>query len=428
MNSEGSVMGRLRGLREPIRIGIVGAGAMGRGLCYQASITPGMECVLVADLALDRAVGCGDLVGRDVRQVGSAAAGCDAIDAGALAVCEDGMLAAACDRVDVIVEASSAVYEGARYCLAALERGAPVVLMNAEIDLAFGPLLAQVAVANATVCTSTDGDQHGVIKRLVDELALWGFELVMAGNIKGFLDRDANPASIVPEADKRHLDYRMCTAYTDGTKLCVEMALVANALGLRTDVPGMHGPPAGHVSECLELFDLERLRCGPAPVVDYLLGAEPGGGVYAIGYCDHPYQRDMMQYYKMGPGPFYLFYRPYHLCHVEAMRTIAESVLEAQALLQPWAGRVTDVTAYAKRDLREGEILDGIGGYCCYGLIENRGDQVSPGLPICVCEGARLRRGVRRGQRIGTSDVDLHDAEPAVALYRQSLAEGTGGL
>src|SRR5262249_43322766 len=162
-----------------------------------------------------------------------------------------------------------------------------------------------------------------------------------AGNIKGFLDRYSDPVKIVPEADKRKLGYRMATAYTDGTKLCIEMSLVANACGLATTVPGMQGPRARDVHEVFDLFDLATIRGGGQPVVDYILGAKPDGGVFAIGHSDHPYQREMLAYYKMGQGPFYLFYRPYHLCHVEAMAGIAAACLDGRSVLQPDHGLQT---------------------------------------------------------------------------------------
>jgi len=306
--------------------------------------------------------------------------------------------------------------------LTALEAAKTVVLVNAEADLAFGPLFMAVAEANGGICTSADGDQHGVIKRLVDDLTLWGFELVLAGNIKGFLNREADPDNIRPEADKRNLDYRMCTAYTDGTKLGVEMALLANGLGLQVDVPGMHGPRAPRAHDALHLFDLDRLR-GLGGVVDYVLGAEPDGGVFAVGYCDHPYQRSMMAYYKMGPGPYYLFYRPYHLCHVELAAGLVAAHLDRQPLLQPWAGFRTDVYAWAKRDLRPKEVLDGPGGFCCYGMVDNC---IEPwergGLPICLAEGTQLKRAVPRDRPIALSDVEFDPTGPAFDLYARAHA------
>jgi predicted homoserine dehydrogenase-like protein len=244
-----------------------------------------------------------------------------------------------------------------------------------------------------------------VLKGVIDDMTLWGFDLVMAGNIKGFLDRTADPISIKPEADKRRLDYRMCTAYTDGTKLCVEMALIANALGLDTTVPGMLGPRAQHVDEVTGLFDFAALWQDRQPVVDYILGARPGGGVFAVGYQDHPFQAFMLDYYKMGPGPFYVFYRPYHLCHVESLASIVRPALDGTSLLQPDHGFRTDVFAYAKRDLRAGEMLDGMGGHTCYGLIENVGNRPHPGLEICLAHDLPVTRDIKAGEAILLDDV-----------------------
>lgn len=419
----GTLRQRLERLERPLRVTMTGAGAMGKGLFYQMHVTPGIECVALADLHLERAVACAEYVGRPYRVVRTVEEVHAAIKAGAVAVCEDGDLVARCELADVFVESTSAIAEGAEFCQAALESQMHLVMMNAEVDLIHGPLLMREAHQRGLVYTSCDGDQHGVIRRLVDEAALWGFELVMAGNVKGFLDRYANPTSIVPEADKRNLDYHMCTAYTDGTKLSIEMALVANALDLRTDGVGMHGPRAGHVNEVLDLFDLGALRAG-GPVVDYVLGAEPGGGVFVVGYGDDPYQRDMMRYYKMGEGPYYVFYRPYHLCHVEAMRCIAEAALDGYSLLEPTHGIRTNVVAYAKRDLRAGEVLDGIGGYACYGQIENVDEAVLEGLPICLAHDVPLLRDVRMDERIGIADVDLPRERADVRLFEYARRAG----
>jgi predicted homoserine dehydrogenase-like protein len=421
----GPLLQRLSALSEPIRIGLIGMGAMGKGLLYQSRATPGFKCVATADVVLEKAVACAQWMGSAYRVVYTAGEMEDAIRRGELAVCENGLLVATCTEVNVLIESSSAIVEAGEYSIAALEAGKHLVMMNAEADLIFGPYLMRAAHDRRLVYTSCDGDQHGVIKRLVDDLELWGFDLVMAGNIKGFLDRYSNPTTIIPEADARRLDYRMAAAYTDGTKLSVEMALVANALGLRTSAPGMYGPRAAHVQDVFRLFDFESLRTERQPCVDYILGAEPGGGVFAVGYCDHPYQQDMLAYYKMGSGPFYLFYRPYHLCHVEAMQCVAEAVLDGRSLLEPLCGFRTNVYAYAKRDLRAGEHLDGIGGYTCYGLIENCDGQAHPGLPICLAEGVAMRRDIRKDAPILLADVELPLRRADLELYGRAQAESS---
>jgi predicted homoserine dehydrogenase-like protein len=402
-----NLLEQLKSRKEDIRVVIIGLGAMGKGLYYQCKITPGIKCIAVADLDMNKCIAAAKTMNDAYKVVNSQSQLEDAVYDEYVALCDDGELLARCEKADVVIEASSAIGAGARYVITALQHKKHVVLMNAEIDLLYGPYFMKVARENGVVCTSIDGDQYGVIKRLIDDFQLWGFELVMAGNIKGFLDRYSNPTKIIPEADKRNLDYRMCTSYTDGTKLCIEMAIIANAFGMRTPTPGMLGPKAKHVSEVPSLYNFEALWENKVPFVDYILGAEPGGGVFAVGYHDHPYQRNMMEYYKMGKGPFYLFYRPYHLCHVEAVASIVQPFLEGTPLLQPKTGFVTDVYTYAKKDLKAGDMLDGLGGYTCYGMIENCAPPNGINrLPILLAEHVKLKRDVAKDEMINYEDIE----------------------
>jgi predicted homoserine dehydrogenase-like protein len=406
----------------PLPIAIIGVGAMGKGLLHQSRITRGISCVAVADCDVARAVAAADALACPSRVVYDAGHLLDAVRDGVLAICEDGRLVARCEAVEAVVEASSAIVAGAEFAVTALEHGKHLILMNAEVDLTFGPYLLQLARDRGVIYSSCGGDQHAVIKALIDETRGWGFELVMAGNIKGFLDRGADPVSIVPEADLRNLDYRQATAYTDGTKLSVEMALVANACDLRVTRPGMQGPRAADVREVFGLFDFDAIRASGRPVVDYILGAEPNGGVFVVGFCDDAYQRTMLRYYKMGDGPYYLFTRPYHLCHIEAMTGIARACRDGRSLLQPDYGLQTDVIAYAKRPLRRGERLDGVGGFTCYGLIENRvPDGRAEGLPICLAHDVTLERDVTKDSRIAIADVRYDPRRLDFDLHRRSL-------
>ncbi|MCA9519588.1 MAG: hypothetical protein KC609_01385 [Myxococcales bacterium] len=409
------------GRPQDIQLGIIGVGAMGKGLLYQSCITPGLRCAALCDLNIGRCTAALDQFELAYEVVASVDRLEDALRRGVVAVCEPGRWLAECDGLDALVEASSAIEAAAEHCLLALQRGKHLILMNAEVDLMFGPLFHHEARKHGVVCSSCDGDQYGVLKQLIDEIHRFGFELVMAGNIKGFLDRYATPTTIVPEADKRHLDYRMCTAYTDGTKLNIEMALIANTFDLRPIEPGMSGPRVAHVDQVLQCFDLPSLWRSRVPLVDYILGAKPGGGVFVVGHCDDPYQRQMLAYYKMGDGPFYLFYRPYHLCHIEAMDAIVQAVRHGRCFMGPDAGVRTNVFTYAKRDLPVGTVLDGIGGYDGYGLIETVGGD---GLPIGLSAGVRLARSVSRDQRITMRDVCVDADRLDVRLYRRALALG----
>ncbi|MEM0897373.1 MAG: homoserine dehydrogenase [Verrucomicrobiota bacterium] len=336
-------------------------------------------------------------------------------------------------KVDVIVEASNTIGPAARYCLAAVERGVDVVLMNAEVDLAVGTVLQREAARSGAVVTSDAGDQHGVLKAMIDEIRLWGFRIVQAGNMKGFLNRYATPGLMKEEAAKRNLSPVQCCAYTDGTKLSIEMACLANSEGLTPVVPGMEGPEAAHVSEVMELFDFEGY--GDQGRVDYVLGAEPGPGVYVVGHCDDPLQAGYMNYYKMGSGPYYLFYRPYHLCHIETPRAIAEAVMHRRPLMTPDAGRLTDVYAYAKGELPAGTEIDhGIGGAAFYGLIETTVDaDKAEGVPVALLEGEaealpRLTRSLAKDERLTWDAVDLPDtflSRRWQEEYRNNICVGT---
>lgn len=418
---------RLQNLDEqntPVKTVIIGMGAMGKGLYHQTNITPGITCLAIADLDIERCISAAKIADREYKKVTSAEELKNTIEKGLLAITSNGTLLADYEPADVLIEATSAIEEGAKYVLAALENKTNVVLMNAEIDLAFGPYFMKVAQNNGVVCTSIDGDQYGVIKRLMDEIELWGFELVMAGNIKGYMDLYSNPTAIIPEADKRNLDYKMCVSYTDGTKMCIEMALNANEYGMKTDIPGMHGPRTEHVSEVLNVFNFDKIwkEKGKIPVVDYVLGSEPGGGIFVVGYNEHPYQKSMMEYYKMGTGPYYVFYRPMHLCHVEAMRTTIEAVLDKKVLMMPEKGFQTNVFAYAKKDLKAGATLDGLGGYFCYGLIENCDPKVEPtGLPILLAEDIKLIRDVSKDEKINLEDVEYNSKDYKFDIYYKAL-------
>lgn len=417
------ILSRLKSLDSKIKIAIVGMGKMGTGLLYQASVTPGVKCIAVCDKEVSRAIASAKLIRTPYELVASVKEMNEAIEQDKLAICKQGELAARCEPADVFVEATSSIGEGARYSTVALENNKHLVLMNSEIDLVFGPYFKKLAEENDVVYTSIEGDQYGVIQHLINEVELWGLQIVMAGNIKGYLDRYSNPTKIIPEADKRNLDYKMATSYTDGTKLGIEMALVANANGYSVLEPGMHGPPADYVKDVFNLLDIRTQFEEKGPFVDYILGAQPGGGVFIIGRCDNPYQKSMLSYYKMGEGPFYLFYRPYHLCHIEAMESVARAYLDKTPLLQPNFGFQTNVFAYAKKDLKEGETLDGIGGYTSYGVIENCLDESNNGLPLCLANNLTLSRSVAKDEKIKFSDVGYDQNSYEFKLYLKALQE-----
>lgn len=410
----------------PLRIGMAGAGAMGQGIAWQVKITPGMQLEFVTDIDLEAAR-------KAVEQIGLEAVEANGDELPELA---EGQVLIGTDTLsilhseeardlDAFVEATNSIGNAAEYCLGAIEAGMHVILMNAEVDLLFGRILQKEADKHGVIVTSDAGDQHGVIMTMMREIELWGFDIVQAGNIKGFLDRYATPESIREEAAKRNLSPVQCCAYTDGTKLNIEMALISNATGLTPFKDGMEGPRCEDVHEVMDLFDFDAY--GGQGRVDYILGSEPGGGVYLVGRCDSAFQQPYLEYYKLGKGPYYLFYRPYHLCHLETTRAIAEACLHQRAILRPDHGRVSDVYAYAKQDLKSGQsIEEGIGGAECYGLIRPCADaDPQKSVPIAWLEGEPLRRprvlrDIAKDTPIRIDDIEL----PDVALHRILRGQG----
>ncbi len=387
---------------DPIRVGLAGAGAMGCGIALQVAQTPGMELAFIVDRK------------EEAIQAALNATGCE--NKGVVTHSDPLQAMDLVDGFDVFVESTNSIAPAYRFCEAAMQRGAHVVLMNAEVDLAFGPLLQKLAHENGVVCTSDAGDQHGVLMTMIEEIQLWGFRLVQAGNIKGFLNRYATAEDLAHEAAIRHLDPVQCCAYTDGSKLNIEMAVMANGTGLVPSVRGMEGPRADTVQEALSKFDLENLPSEGS--VDYILGAEPGGGVYVIGHCDNPLQQQYLEYYKMGDGPFYLFYRPYHLCHLETTRAIALAALRGQAILRPLGRPIADVYAFAKRDLNKGDtVVHGIGGDEVYGLIDHvKVGEAERLLPIWLFEGESdktptLINEVAKDAPVTLADISIPDTD-----------------
>ncbi|MHC5210649.1 MAG: homoserine dehydrogenase [Planctomycetota bacterium] len=417
---------RLEARETPIKASVIGIGSIGKGLAFQLHKTPGFQLVALADIVLDRAKACADWLSMPYAICRTPEEVEAATSTGKLAVCRDALVLASARGEDVLIEASNAVHPGARHALAALDAGKHVVMMNFEAELMYGPYLLQQARSRGLVYTCSDGDQPTVIKRLVDDVSFWGFDLVMLGNIKGYHDLYTDPTKIAPEADKRNLDHKMCSSYTDGSKLGVEMASLANALGGRVHRPGMLGPRMSSIHDVFEHIDFASIwNVGDPPIVDYVVGAKPTGGVFVIGHTADPFQQFTLSWFPpdMGPGPFYLFYRPYHLGHIEALNCVAEAVLDNSSRLAPDAGMRTNVFCYAKKDLQAGDTLDGMGGYATYGLIENLGDAgLPPGVPQLICDGVRLKRPVAKDGRIALVDCEFDMASPEYVLYQQACS------
>lgn len=407
----------------PVRVGMVGAGAMGRGIALQLlGPVRGMELTAISNRSPQAAEDAYHLAGaQDVKFVSSASELDRAASKHQPAVTDDPAVICESQAIDVVLEVTGAVEFGAAVVLAATEQGKHVVTMNAELQGTLGPLLKRRADEAGVVLTDSDGDQPGVIMNLFRFVQGIGVRPVLAGNLKGLHDPYRNPTTQEGFARQRGLSANMATSFADGTKISFEMAIVANATGLRVAKRGMHGPDASSVHEAVDLFSAEELI--EQPIVDYLVGAEPAPGVFVLGHHDHPVQKAYLDLYKLGPGPLYVFYRPYHLCHFEVPSTLARAVLFGDATITPLEGPRVEVVATAKRDLRDGEVLDGIGFYMTYGLAENADVLAEEDLlPMGIAEGCRLARDVQKDQVLTYADVRLPEGRLCDRLRGEQTA------
>jgi predicted homoserine dehydrogenase-like protein len=403
---------RLAQTGKPIRVGMVGAGFMARGIARQMlQYTKGIELAAISnrrpEIARDAYAASGE---TDVMFVSSVTALDQCIDRGQRAVTDDPMLLCDCDGIDVILEVTGAVEFAAHVVMRAIGHGKHVVMMNAELDGTIGPILKRYADQAGVIITNTEGDQPGVIMNLYRWVKGLGIRPVLCGNIKGLHDPYRNPTTQEGFARKWGMKAPMVTSFADGTKISFENAIVANATGMRVAKRGMYGPvvePGTPIQQAVDWYPKEALLDGSG-IVDYCVGAMPNPGVFVLGTTEDETEIHYLSLYKMGPGPLYCFYWPYHLCHFEVPNTVARAAIFRDAAIAPLAGPCVDVVAAAKRDLRSGEIIDGLGYYMTYGLCENAGTvHADRLLPIGLAEGCRLKRDVLRDRVLSYDDIEV---------------------
>lgn len=392
----------------PVRVAMVGAGYMARGIALQfLTAVKGMRLVGVANRTVEQAQRCYSQAGALAEVTGSSVAAIEGlIEKRKFVVTDDLLALCRASNVDAIIEATGDVEIGAQVALEALRHGKHVILMNAEVDATVGPILKVYADRAGVVYTYTDGDEPGVALNLFRFVDSIGYKPVLMGQIKGFLNRYRNPDTQREFAEKHQQKAAMVASFADGSKLALESALMGNATGFVPGKRGMYGHECKHVKELLDHFTLKDFENGG--LVDFVLGAEPHTGAFVVGYNDDPIKMDYMQYFKFGAGPLYMFYTPYHLPHLQLPHSVARAVLFDDPTVTPLGAPVCDTVTTAKKDLRSGDLLDGMGGFAAYGLIERAEVCARENyLPMAQSVGCRLKRDVAKDQPITCRDVEL---------------------
>jgi predicted homoserine dehydrogenase-like protein len=399
---------------------MIGAGATGRAIALQlCTPVPGIRLAAIANRTPANAERAFREAGVDQwTRTDDANAAAETIRRGVPVVTDDAEMIVRSTAIDLIVEVTGSLDFAAGVVLDSIAHGKHTVIVNAELDSLVGPILKVKADAAGVVLTNTDGDEPGVAMTLVRYLRGIGLNVVAAGNIKGMVDHYRTPDTQREFAKRYDQNVWKVTSFADATKLSMETTVLANATGFRVARRGMHGPACADVRELAKLLPAEAMLDGG--IVDYSLGAEPRTGGFAVVHEVNPLKQAQLGYYRMGDGPFYVFYTPFHLPHLQIASTIGRAALFGDATVAPLDRPRCEVLAVAKRNLVSGERLDAIGGFCTYGLIDNAAAaRAMSALPIGLAEGCTLLRDVAKDAVLTTADVRMPAERLTDVLWRE---------
>lgn len=408
----------------PVRVGVVGAGQMGTDLLVQIALMPGIEVVAHCDSKPERiSTGC-DMAGPRCRRptiVGTASEVSTAIARGQLAAVSAPELICEAPEVDVVIDATGSPDAGAVVALKTIAAAKHIVMMNVEADVTVGAYLAQAARRAGVVYTIGAGDEPSSTMELIRFVRALGYPVIAAGKGKNnAFNVDATPDDYRAEALTRNMNPRMLVEFVDGTKTMVEMVAIANATGLVPDVPGMHGPAAPK-AELQNYFCpkeegglLSRKGC-----VDFSIARDVAPGVFCIAEMRHPRLRERMNDLHLGEGPYYSFYRPYHLTSLEVPLSAAAAAIHGESHMHALPVPVAEVGCIAKRDLAPGEVLGRIGEWEYRGFSLTARDARAKGaLPIGLAQKATVTRPIAKGALVTWGSIEI-PASSAIARVRR---------
>jgi predicted homoserine dehydrogenase-like protein len=405
---------------------MIGAGFMAKGVMNQIiNSVPGMRIAAVYNRHLEKAIAAYSYVDESLapRITETQRDLDDAAERGQPVVTENAFLVARSPHVDVLLETTGSVEFGANLVMEAFKHGKDVVLMNAELDATIGPILQVYAEKHGVIMSACDGDEPGVQINLYRWVRGLGLIPRVIGNIKGLQDRYRNPTTQKGFAEKWGQNPAMVTSFADGSKISFEQAIVANATGFVVKSRGMSRGMEyrGDVMNIGKLYDIDEVR-SLGGIIDYVVGT-PLTKVYVLAEHTDPKQRHYLNLYKMGEGPLYSFFTPYHLVHFEVPNAIARVVLFRDSIARPLAGPVVEVCAVAKRDLKAGEVLDEYGNYMTYGEAVNSPEMRRERyLPEGLVEGCLLKRDIPRDGVLTYDDVELPGGRLADRLRDEQYA------
>ena len=417
----------------PITVGLAGAGQMGTDLVVQLARMPGLRLGAISEISIARANAALALAGHDAANVAEAKTARDIdrlIEGNKIAVTQDLAALTQAGRIDVVIDATGSPETGAAFALSAIAQGKPIVMLNVEADITIGRFLREEARRAGVVYTGAAGDEPAAALELIGFAQSIGLSIVCAGKGKNNpLNFDAVPADYEKEARERNMNARMLVEFVDGSKTMVEMVAIANATGLEPDIPGMHGPKATR-DELAEVLIpradggvLTRKGC-----VDYSIGKGVAPGVFCIVEADHPRVVERMVDLKVGTGPYFSLFRPFHLTSLEVPLSAARAVLHKQADMVPLDRPVAEAIAVAKRDLAIGETLGKIGEtqYRAWAMTSANARKANA-LPVGLAEKAKVVKPVKAGAYL-TYDNCVPDDGLTITRLRRRLDQADARL
>ncbi|WP_020527930.1 NAD(P)H-dependent oxidoreductase [Flexithrix dorotheae] len=408
----------------PIKVGLVGAGEMSKGMINQITrYTPGMVVAATYNRTIEKAQKAYEYAGlNNYKIVDNLKDYEDTIASGASVITSNIDLLCEGNGIDILVEVTGTIEFAAETMLKAMKHGKHILSFNAEIDATLGPILKKKADDYGVKYSVGDGDQPGVTLNLYRFVKSMGFEPLLCGNIKGLQDHYRNPTTQKGFAAQWDMTPEMVTSFADGTKISFEQACIANATGMKVATRGMYGHHSKeHIDDLTHLYDIDELK-SLGGIVDYVVGPKPGPGVFIYATSDDPLSVKYLKYGKLGEGPLYSFYIPYHLLFFEIANSISRMIDFDDIILAPIAGPVVEVVATAKVDMKAGDAIDGLGGYKTYGVCENynvtRGEDL---LPMGLAEGCKLIKDIPQDQVLTYGDVELDPKNIKHQLYKEQL-------
>ena len=419
--------------KNPVKVGLIGAGKFGSMFLSQVPTTPGLVVSTIADLEPSQAKARCTEVGWDEARIN------------ATEFTDDAETLIRSDSVDVVVEATGHPAAGIKHALLCAEHGKHVVMVNVEADVLAGPYLAKQVAQAGVVYSMAYGDQPALTMEMIDWARSCGFKVVAAGKGTKYLPayHASTPDTVwshyglsAEQAAAAGMRSQMFNSFLDGTKSSIEMAAIANASGLKAPINGLGFPACGaeDLSHVLRpASDGGQLEfSGQVEVVSSL---ERDGrpvlrdlrwGVYCVFEAPNDYTAACFTQYGMNTddsGRYSAMYKPFHLIGLELNISILSAALMNQATGAPICFN-GDVVAVAKRDIKAGEVLDGEGGYTVWGKLMPASTSTSANaLPIGLASDVTLTRPLKQGHVVKINDINADTGTQAWQVRGRMLTE-----